>query len=283
MNYKRIHDNLIAYARKVNPRDRLRLRCPTDSRLEVKSIYTEVHHITPRSLGGVDEPYNLVEVLPEEHLFLHRLRYHIYKQREDILAVRFMLNGFTGKNFSGIALKIPKAIRLGYAWIRSKSAILRSEKAWQSENGRLRIAQARTGKMPAVNSLTGEKVGSVPINHPNVISGLWVHHSKGKKITEERRRKMRERSRGQGNANFSGLSDDYLLKKALELFREFGYILPWIEIVGLSSVRGFPWIKSLKSRFDRRGLRGFYEEVQRATGTTYDPHRTKRRNKITKL
>ena len=61
MNYAHIYDAFIA--------DR-RLK---ESAHLVTGDYTERHHILPRSLGGGDEPGNLIELLPEDHIRAHVL------------------------------------------------------------------------------------------------------------------------------------------------------------------------------------------------------------------
>lgn len=61
MNYQRIYENFIA--------DR---RSREDATLLLES-YTEKHHILPRSLGGGNEPANLICLSPEDHFFAHLL------------------------------------------------------------------------------------------------------------------------------------------------------------------------------------------------------------------
>lgn len=43
------------------------------SRVLPENIYTEKHHIVPKSLGGSNLPENLVRLLPREHFICHRL------------------------------------------------------------------------------------------------------------------------------------------------------------------------------------------------------------------
>lgn len=58
MNYERIYAEFI--------RDR-QLKQPK------KPEYFESHHIKPRSLGGYDEPWNMIRLTPEDHYFAHLL------------------------------------------------------------------------------------------------------------------------------------------------------------------------------------------------------------------
>lgn len=282
MDYLLIHNDLILYARAVPSRERLRKRCPQDPRLTNVSLYVEIHHIIPRSLGGLDLPSNLVEVLPEEHLFLHMLRYRIYGKREDALAVRCMLNGYGNKSvFASTRIALTKQIRMGYAWIRSHAQQVREGEGWHTPDGIKRITESRRGKMPARDIVTNELVGNVELTHPNVLSGRWVHHSKGRKQSDAE--KAKHRRFGQDNNNASGLTDEYFVQKGVEAFEEEGIILSWDRMIVRASERGFPWIKSLKSRFGGRGARGYYACVVERTGATYDPYWAQRLRRSNQL
>lgn len=56
MNYKKIYQNII-----------------DKRKLETPESYTETHHILPKSLGGSDEPENLVKLTAREHFICHYL------------------------------------------------------------------------------------------------------------------------------------------------------------------------------------------------------------------
>lgn len=280
MNYIKLHNTAVEYFRNTDPRQRILKRNPQDSRIKDESIYVEIHHIIPRSLGGLDELDNLVEVLPEEHIFLHMLRYKIYRKREDMLAVRFMLNGFDSKNISkgSHAIVLTKKLRMGYAWLRTHAQQLRATEGWQTPDGVKRISESKKGKMVAKDAVTGEPVGLVSLADPKVISGEWVHHSKGRRQSKKEIDQKRKKFKGQGNPNASGLSEDYFLEKGMEAFKEFGFILGWPAMLRLSQRKGFSWIKTLKSRFEGRGAAGYIQEMEKLTGATYIID--KRRNKI---
>jgi len=64
--YKIWHDQLI---------ERARLRKPL-------GCYSERHHIRPRSLGGSDDPYNLVDLTYREHFLIHWILTKIYTDGE---------------------------------------------------------------------------------------------------------------------------------------------------------------------------------------------------------
>lgn len=64
MNYQSLYDNLISF----------RLQNPPS-----KGVYTERHHIIPKSMGGSDDPANLVVLTGREHWVAHLLLWKIDK------------------------------------------------------------------------------------------------------------------------------------------------------------------------------------------------------------
>ena len=61
--------------------------------------------------------------------------------------------------------------------------------------------------MSVVDAVTREKIGSVPVNHPKVISGEWVHHSKGRKG-----KAPKEDSSGSNNNNYRAMTEERKLR-----------------------------------------------------------------------
>lgn len=80
MDYKRIYLEFIA------------------DRRERSSIgYTEKHHVVPRSMGGSDEPANIIALTPEDHFFAHLLLAKAYggSQWGGVFAMASMINQAT--------------------------------------------------------------------------------------------------------------------------------------------------------------------------------------------
>lgn len=67
-------------------------RCLKDKRKASDPRYT-VHHILPRSMGGLDEEGNRVLMTPKEHYIAHRLLAHSYKKKHP--EVCYLLNTFS--------------------------------------------------------------------------------------------------------------------------------------------------------------------------------------------
>ena len=81
MNYKRHYEALVARAL---------------ARTLPRGTYIEKHHIIPKCVGGEDVKSNLVKLLPEEHLFAHRLLCRIYPVPSLAYAVVLMSKGCKG-------------------------------------------------------------------------------------------------------------------------------------------------------------------------------------------
>jgi len=187
MDYNKVYIKFIKYCKTTDIKERLYNRNKYDFRIGKKYIYTEKHHIIPKSLGGDNSIENLVELLPEEHLFAHKVRYKAYKKREDFLAIRYIANSFKSVPLSKKILNeynystiINKTIKKSYMFIKQNSGEFRKIHGWHTKEGIEQISKSRKGKIPVINIVTGESVGCVTKNHPEYISGLYVHHSKGK-------------------------------------------------------------------------------------------------------
>lgn len=250
MDYKKIYDEFIKYCKNTTIRERLQKRSPNDSRLSKKNIYTEAHHIVPRHAGGGNTLSNLVELLPEEHLFAHKLRYKGYKQRGDMLAVRVFVNRLKDKadpSFKSLKVKSAECPRLTkellktVAFIKQNSYEFRVALGWITEDGKKRIGDSRKNTMP-VKDKNGNIIGSVSTTHPKVLSGEWVHHSKGivtaynekgEKciVTCEEYHKNKDKykyrgrtQKGSKNGNYTDISNDEIIEQYIDISKKLGFI-----------------------------------------------------------
>lgn len=76
MNYKKLHDKII--------NNRIALGDPEG--------YSELHHIIPRSLGGLDTPDNLIRLTAREHFLVH---YLLWKMQVEPVSKIKMAHAFT--------------------------------------------------------------------------------------------------------------------------------------------------------------------------------------------
>ena len=111
-------------------------------------------------------------------------------------------------------------------------------------------------------------MGHVHINDEKVISGEWINCSKGITHTD-----IAKAQSGENNSMYSGLSDDYLTKIVVQLSLEFNRILNFPQILQLCEEREIKFIKSFsKMRFDGKGKREMYKQVEETTGMIYNPY-----------
>jgi hypothetical protein len=109
MNYNRIYKEFITNRLKIQP---------------VKPVYFEKHHIIPRSLGGNDEPKNIIRLTPEDHFFAHLLLAKIYGGKL-WAPIAFMVGG--NRKFYK-----PTSSRLSHGWAaRALARSLSGELAYQ--------------------------------------------------------------------------------------------------------------------------------------------------------
>lgn len=81
MDYQKLYNTLISF-RKCN------------SLKKSKKLYTELHHVVPRCLGGTDDIDNLVRLTAREHFVAHRLLAKIYPDSKELtLALVLMIRG----------------------------------------------------------------------------------------------------------------------------------------------------------------------------------------------
>lgn len=282
MDYKNIYESYMRSFQQTSPRERLEKRNPLDERLEKEYLYTENHHILPGALGGKNTKENMVLLLPEEHLWAHEIRYKAYKNPCDMLAVRFVMNGFNSswKNryFSGNKT-LNKRIRKISSFIKQNSAEMRKVKGWQTEDGLKRISESRKGTMPVMDAETKEMIGSVSVNHPNVISGKWVHHSKGKitvleistntkvrlsmeEFTENRALyKTLVNNKGLNNPRSLGLTEEQKQEEFKKFCTDLGMVVSFGFLTKVCLIPNSPYKRVAKLCFRNKSLMEFYKEI----------------------
>ena len=144
------------------------------------TIYTHIHHITPKHMGGTDDPFNLVEVTVEQHALLHKQLWEDLGCREDYIAWQCLSGQITTQE------AIREAIRLAQFRMRGKKkkpcSEERKRKISSSKKGKkINYPKNRKSRTPEDKKKVGEKMkGS-------------SNHFYGKKHTEETRKKISEK------------------------------------------------------------------------------------------
>jgi hypothetical protein len=286
MDYKKLYYKLCNYCKTVDITERMKVRDKLDERLYKEYIYTENHHIIPKHAGGKDVHHNLVRMLPEEHFMAHLIRYKAYNDKNDFISVRFMINGFLNKSY---ITDIPKkTMNKMIGRYKQKVGEFRKNHTWHTSEGVKRISESKQGTMPVVDSITGDKIGSVPTNHPNVLSGKWVHHSSGKvsvtdldgnkkyisSVEYQNNKDIYKPNSGDTNGiknpRYSGITDAQLVDYLIEFSTKVGvgYLIGWPRVNSFYREKyNIPMPKHFSSfRFNGGGIGELYRIASEISG-----------------
>lgn len=124
-----------------------------------------------------------------------------------------------------------------------------------------KLSKGKSGTIPAKDAITDERVGIVSVEHPNVISGKWVHITKGIKKSKEQKFKQSLRSKGLSNAN-SKYTDDQLIESFRKCCYEYGIVVNHSFWISYCSQHNLPYLKNIKNfRFSGNGFSDLVENV----------------------
>lgn len=196
MDHQKVYKNLILKAKKEN-------------RIKIKAgIYYEKHHIIPECLfkqrkrkgpkgfvdGDPEDKNNIVLLTAREHFIAHVLLYKIYQGTI-----------YEYKIGSALAFFFTKIISSKHP----RNNLLTNSKKYEFYRiqGLNSISKCTKGYINVKNSITGEYIGRVSINDSNYISGKYVHHTKGRKISDTER-KNRKPQDGSNNTNYKEMTDE---------------------------------------------------------------------------
>lgn len=256
MNYQNIYLNLINKHR------------------ENKSSLGERHHIIPDFFfinrkrkgpkghlpGDPDALTNIIYLPPREHLFAHLLLCKIHeKTRYEygcLGSIALMMN-VSSQCIERTLIKDS----LGKGKIYAKR-----KKEWNGV-----VSRQFKGTVVAKDVYTNEMIGHVPLDHPNVISGKWVHHTKGTTISEQHKENISKAQSGLKNGNSQGYTDDDLVTSYLKCAKVVGF-LPHNNIwLGWAKKNNEPYLKFFKPfRFNNKGFVGLKEQAEQKSGMKFD-------------
>lgn len=183
----------------------------SENRVKSGDVYYEKHHVVPDFLfknrkrkgpkghldGNPNSKENIVLLTFAEHLMCHYYLYEIYKDTRYEYSAGSALQFFFTKAVSNHA----RQVNLSDV---DREFLLRMEHL--RKIGNESISKARRGTMPVVDAVTRESIGSVAVNHPKVLSGEWIHHSKG--MPSPTKPENRKSQRGSKNNNYKELTQE---------------------------------------------------------------------------
>lgn len=154
------------------------------------AIYTEKHHIQPRSLGGTDKADNLVNLTAREHFICHWLltKIHVGQDRSKMINALYMMQG-QNKNQERYQTKITSRV---YESLRQEYAKYISDRNTgriQPPEEKIKQLKAQTGRKRA--AFSEEWLSKLKAARQGNRNGMF-----GKSQNEETRRKIGDKIRG---------------------------------------------------------------------------------------
>jgi hypothetical protein len=194
MNYLKVYKNIMEKAKSEN-------------RQKGGTKYYEKHHIIPDFMfkdrkrkgpkghlsGNPNDEKNMVLLTAREHILSHILLAKALKGKRYWAQAASSVMFFYTKVLGSHPRQKNKLPNITRKYERYRALGLEG------------ISIARKGTMPVKDSVTGEFMGSVSTNHSNVISGRWIHTSKGRLIGEDEKAN-RPSQVGQGNNNYKEMT-----------------------------------------------------------------------------
>ena len=141
------------------------------------TIYTHIHHIIPRHMGGTDDPSNLIEVTVEQHALLHKQLWEDLGYQEDYIAWRCLSGQITTQEATLEAIRLARQRYKG------------TKRGPLSEEAKSNISNAKKGK--SINYPKNRKSRSE--KDKKVVSEKMKgssNHFHGKKHSDKTRKKI---------------------------------------------------------------------------------------------
>ena len=187
----------------------------------IEGEYTEIHHITPKCLGGDDNPVNLVVLTYREHLIVHILLCKIYLNYYKLVhASKIMLlhNKKSKRPNASKYLSTKTIARIKINAINARKGKKMPEwfGPFIAQKNKERVVTEET-KRKISNSNKGIKKSPEQIKSMEKI--LWkkgnIPWNKGKKLSEDTKKKISESRKK--------IMSDELRKKYSDIAKERGY------------------------------------------------------------
>jgi hypothetical protein len=241
MNYEKVYNALCARGK---------------TRKKTRDSLLERHHILPlfffkqskrrtRYRDGIfegdgDHIGNLTFLTPREHFIAHLLLCKIWRgtkwEYRCYTSVKmFLIGGYSNQK---------RCVFQHSSRAHERYKIVANKK----------ISEGKGGTLPVKDAVTGERLGIVDNTHPKVLSGEWVHITKGMKKTDEFLAKHWRDTSGLNNSN-SVYTDQELLDSYALCCKAYNTLVSASFWVAYSAAHNKPYIKFWKDfRFGGGGF-----------------------------
>ena len=150
-----------------------------------EEIYTEVHHILPKCMGGTNDKNNLVRMPVKYHIIAHLLLNCIYPDNFDLIKAAILMT--TTRDGERVSTRIISRLRIESS-MKQKQKIV-------SEDTRRKISTSRKGIIYSIDTRKKMSESKKGNKNPNFGKSLSKEHrekisisNKGKVISEKQRK-----------------------------------------------------------------------------------------------
>ena len=177
------------------------------ARMQTIQGYVERHHVIPRSLGGSDEPTNLVNLTAREHFICHWLLVKMTTGKDHhkmLNALRIMRAEKKGQQryTTKITARVYENIKQEYAKLQSKTFKGKGNGFYgkhHTPEAKAAISEKNKGKKLSEQQIAKQK--------------LAMTGRKRKPFSIEHKTKMSESKQGENNSNYGKIASDETRKK----------------------------------------------------------------------
>lgn len=240
--------------------------------------YFEKHHIIPDFMffnrtrkgptgtleGNPQAKENLVLLTAREHILSHILLCKIYRNTHYEYSCLCSLLLMSGKTKKQTRLFIHRSEVLN---------VLRKTNFFASliEEGKKIISRERKDKIVCKDVITGKIVGSIHRSHPKVVSGEWVHHTKGITLSKSHRNKIQIHSTGLTNGNSKGYTDEIIEASYLNCCQCMGWNVGRILWLRFCKKHNKPYLTTFKNfRFNGQGISYLRNSAEKKLGFRFN-------------
>ena len=286
MDYKKIYDKLM-YTRYTLKPDRIIER-------KNKTKYFEAHHIVPKFMKGDDTDSNLVLLTFREHFIAHLLLYkHCLAQKKYVHgaynSLQIMMEVGCNRKHDDTTnhdlFKCSKTYehKKNQYWDNYDATMHHMYGKTHSDDVKAKLSQLKIGMICVKDANTDTTIGFVSNQHENVLSGKWIHTSKGRIATNDERAILSDLNSGNKNNNYSGISTSEVLDAVVsfhtqngnkfELQKWYSYCKDHKISYGLKYRFGTHknFISSIRNHFANKGILFNYTPYDRSNRTKYKP------------
>ena len=163
--------------------------------------YCETHHIIPKSEGGTDSKYNLVNLTAREHYIAHLLLAKIYNDKKMWFALNRLVHG-NNKNYTHVNSRTYQILKENFSRVNDGGRLKNLGRKLSQET----IERMIQSKLGAKNPMFGKKRSVEACKKTSMALKGHPGYWRGKKVSDEIKQKRADALRGRKHWN-NGIID----------------------------------------------------------------------------